>query len=65
MPLKHNEKSSEARKDWVWYDKMDAIFGVCKNIAPSFIANRSIDIEEDKELLDNKSKFSKKQKKIM
>lgn len=44
---------------------MDAIFGVCKNIAPSFIANRSIDIEEDKELLDNKSKFSKKQKKIM
>ncbi|GET55060.1 hypothetical protein RIR_jg15091.t1 [Rhizophagus irregularis DAOM 181602=DAOM 197198] len=25
----------------------------------------SIDIEEDKELLDNKSKFSKKQKKIM
>ncbi|PKY61012.1 hypothetical protein RhiirA4_520701, partial [Rhizophagus irregularis] len=24
---KHNEKSGEARKDWVWYDKMDAIFG--------------------------------------
>ncbi|CAB4432577.1 unnamed protein product [Rhizophagus irregularis] len=60
---KHNEKSGEARKDWVWYDKMDAIFGACENIAPSFIANSSIDIEEDKELLDNKSKFSKKQKK--
>ncbi|CAB4478939.1 hypothetical protein RhiirA5_377057 [Rhizophagus irregularis] len=60
---KHNEKSGEARKDWVWYDKMDVIFGARENIAPSFIANRSIDIEKDEELLDNKSKFSKKQKK--
>jgi hypothetical protein len=50
-------------RDWVWYDKMDAIFGTRENIAPSFIANRSIKIEEVEELLDNKSKFSKKQKK--
>jgi hypothetical protein len=59
---RHNEKSGEARKDWVWYEKMDALFGTRENIAPSFIANRSTDLE-DEESLDNKSKFSKKQKK--
>ncbi|PKY16176.1 hypothetical protein RhiirB3_480463 [Rhizophagus irregularis] len=41
----YNEKSGVERKDWDWYEKMDAIFNTCKNIAPSFIVNRSTDID--------------------
>ncbi|PKC53006.1 hypothetical protein RhiirA1_456398 [Rhizophagus irregularis] len=41
----HNEKSGVERKDWDWYEKMDAIFGTRENIAPSFIVNRSTDID--------------------
>ncbi|CAB4424626.1 unnamed protein product [Rhizophagus irregularis] len=41
----HNEKSGIERKDWDWYEKMDAIFGTSENIAPSFIVNRSTDID--------------------
>jgi hypothetical protein len=59
---KHNEKSGEARKDWVWYEKMDRLFGTRENIAPSFIANRSTDNEDD-EPLNIETKFPKKQKK--
>jgi hypothetical protein len=59
---KHNGKSGEARKDWVWYEKMDTLFGTRENIAPSFIANRSTDNEDD-EPLNIETKFPKKQKK--
>src|SRR6266542_1827515 len=43
----HNEKSGAERKDWEWYDKMNAIFGTRENIVPSFIANRSTDIDSE------------------
>ncbi|PKY56584.1 hypothetical protein RhiirA4_476984 [Rhizophagus irregularis] len=41
----HNEKFGVERKYWDCYEKMDAIFGTHENIAPSFIANRSTDID--------------------
>ncbi|CAB4494386.1 unnamed protein product [Rhizophagus irregularis] len=41
----HNKKSGVERKDWNWYEKMDAIFSTRENIAPSFIVNRSTDID--------------------
>jgi hypothetical protein len=59
---KHNEKSGESRKDWVWYEKMDRLFGTRENIAPSFIANRATDVE-DEEFVSSEPKSSKKQKK--
>lgn len=58
---KHNEKSGESRKDWVWYEKMDRLFGNRENIAPSFIANRVTDVE-DEESVNSEPKPSKKQK---
>ncbi|CAB4436579.1 unnamed protein product [Rhizophagus irregularis] len=42
----HNEKFGVERKYWDCYEKMDAIFGTHENIAPSFIANRSTDIDD-------------------
>ncbi|CAB4477702.1 unnamed protein product [Rhizophagus irregularis] len=43
--IDHNEKFGVERKDWDCYEKLDAIFGTHENIAPSFIANRSTDID--------------------
>ena len=58
----HNEKTGVERKDWEWFDKMDAIFGNRENIVPSFIANRSTDIDsEDSSSIE--SKLPKKSKK--
>ena len=59
---KHNKKTGAERKDWVWYEKMDNIFGIRENILPSFIANRNTDIEEE-ESLNSESKLPKKLKK--
>ncbi|CAG8563028.1 3530_t:CDS:2 [Rhizophagus irregularis] len=58
----HNEKSGVERKDWDWYEKMDAIFGTRENIAPSFIVNRSTDIdgEESSSMEPKTPKRSKK-----
>ena len=36
------------RKDWEWYDKLDIIFGTRENISPSFLANKSTDIINEK-----------------
>jgi hypothetical protein len=61
---KHNGKTGESRKDWVWYEKMDSLFGTRENIAPSFIANRFTDVEDEEFVSSgSESKFSKKQKK--
>ena len=58
----HNEKTGVERKDWEWFDKMDAIFSNRENIMPSFIANRSTDINsEDSSSIE--SKLPKKSKK--
>ncbi|CAB5385885.1 unnamed protein product [Rhizophagus irregularis] len=58
----HNEKFGVERKEWDCYEKMDAIFGTHENIAPSFIANRSTDIdgEESSGMEPKKPKRSKK-----
>ncbi|EXX78870.1 uncharacterized protein OCT59_017318 [Rhizophagus irregularis] len=58
----YNEKSGVERKDWDWYEKMDAIFNTCKNIAPSFIVNRSTDID-GKESSGIEPKIPKRSKK--
>lgn len=50
----HNEKSGVERKDWEWFDKMDAIFGTRENIVPSFIANRSTDIDSEEPSIEPK-----------
>ena len=64
---KHNEKSGESRKDWVWYEKMDRLFGTRENIAPSFIANRITEVEDEEFVNGENSELkpSKKQKEIM
>ena len=59
---KHNEKSGVERRDWEWYEKMDNIFGTRENIVPSFIANRSTDIDGE-ELSNIESKVPKRSKK--
>ena len=59
---KHNEQSGIERKDWEWYNKMDNLFGTRENISPSFLANKSTDVENE-EYLDNESKPVKKSKK--
>jgi hypothetical protein len=58
----HNEKSGVERKDWEWFEKMDAIFGTRENIVPSFIANVSTDIDSE-ESSSTGSKTPKKSKK--
>jgi len=58
----HNERTGAERKDWEWFDKMDDLFGTRENISPSFIANKSTDVENE-EPLDNESKPIKKLKK--
>lgn len=58
----HNEKSGVERKDWEWFDKMDAIFGTRENIVPSFIANRSTDIDSE-DFSNIESKTSKRPRK--
>ncbi len=59
---KHNEKIGAERKDWIWYEKMNNIFGIHENISSSFIANRNTNIEEE-ESLNSESKLPKKLKK--
>jgi len=41
---------------------MNNIFGICKNISPSFITNKNTNIEEEKSL-NSEFKLSKKLKK--
>lgn len=57
---KHNNQSGVERKDWVWYDMLDMIFGTRENITPSVIANKSTDVIEDE--VEVKKEGFKKQK---
>ncbi|PKY55611.1 hypothetical protein RhiirA4_475190 [Rhizophagus irregularis] len=63
---KHNEKSGEARKDWVWYDKMDAIFVWDKKIElEREKMNKSHDVEMKKlEVERQKWEFEREKMKL-
>ncbi|RGB30765.1 hypothetical protein C1646_764905 [Rhizophagus diaphanus] len=56
---KYNNQSSVDRKDWCWYDQLDEIFGTRENIIPSFLANKSISIIDQKETEIKKEGYKK------